>query len=178
MFSIVGPPHTHTTSHAQYYAYVLMLFSFPANSSSLILLSSGFMAGKNKTSLILFESVRNIVSLSIPMPHPPVGGKPYSRAVQKPSSINIASSSPDALSLDCCSNRDLCTAGSFNSVYALQISFLQQKSSNRSVNPFSERCHLAVINECIYKLARRFGAKYGEGAVVIIQHVRAAFCLY
>ena len=34
--------------------------------------------------------------LSIPIPQPPVGGKPYSRAVQKFSSRNMASSSPEA----------------------------------------------------------------------------------
>lgn len=48
--------------------------------------------------LILAESVRNMVNLSIPIPHPPVGGKPYSRAVQKFSSIICASSSPASLS--------------------------------------------------------------------------------
>ena len=126
------------------YPHVDKVSIFLANSSSLVLLSSGFIAGKNKTSLMLFESVRNIVIRSIPMPHPPVGGKPYSSAVQYPSSINIASSSPDFLSATCCSNLDLCTMGSFNSVYALQISFLQQNSSNRSVSPDSERCHLAT----------------------------------
>ena len=47
---------------------------------------------------MLFESVRNIVSLSIPIPQPAVGGRPYSRAVQKFSSTNIASSSPASLS--------------------------------------------------------------------------------
>lgn len=39
-----------------------------------------------------------MVILSIPRPHPAVGGRPYSRAVQKFSSTNIASSSPAALS--------------------------------------------------------------------------------
>ena len=47
---------------------------------------------------MLFESVKNIVSLSIPNPHPPVGGNPYSKAVQKFSSTYIASSSPASLS--------------------------------------------------------------------------------
>ena len=37
--------------------------------------------------LIFAESVRNMVSLSMPRPHPPVGGRPYSSAVQKFSSI-------------------------------------------------------------------------------------------
>ena len=32
---------------------------------------------------MLFESVKNIVSLSIPIPQPPVGGRPYSSAVLK-----------------------------------------------------------------------------------------------
>ena len=62
--------------------------------TSYVLGSSGFMAGKKSTSLMLLESVRNMASLSMPMPHPPVGGSPYSRAVQKFSSMNIASSSP------------------------------------------------------------------------------------
>lgn len=30
-----------------------------------------------RNTLILFESVRNMASLSIPRPHPPVGGRPY-----------------------------------------------------------------------------------------------------
>jgi hypothetical protein len=48
--------------------------------------------------LILLESVKNIVKRSMPRPQPAVGGKPYSNAVQKFSSINCASSSPAALS--------------------------------------------------------------------------------
>ena len=51
-----------------------------------------------KQTLILLESVRNMVNLSIPRPQPAVGGRPYSSAVQKFSSTNIASSSPAALS--------------------------------------------------------------------------------
>ncbi|GIL98892.1 hypothetical protein Vretimale_4224 [Volvox reticuliferus] len=46
------------------------------------------------TSLILHVSVRSMVIRSTPKPQPPVGGKPYSNAVQKFSSMNIASSSP------------------------------------------------------------------------------------
>ena len=49
---------------------------------------------------MLFESVKNMASLSIPIPHPAVGGNPYSNAVQKLSSTNIASSSPAALSCE------------------------------------------------------------------------------
>jgi hypothetical protein len=40
-----------------------------------------------------------MVRRSMPMPQPAVGGSPYSRAVTKPSSTNMASSSPAALSL-------------------------------------------------------------------------------
>jgi hypothetical protein len=63
------------------------------------------MAGKSKTSLMLLVSVKNMVIRSRPQPQPPVGGSPYSRAVQKFSSIICASSSPRALSPACCSNR-------------------------------------------------------------------------
>lgn len=52
------------------------------------------------TTLILLESVRNMVRRSIPMPHPAVGGRPYSSAVQKVSSMNMASSSPSALACE------------------------------------------------------------------------------
>lgn len=48
--------------------------------------------------LMFCESVNNIASLSMPIPQPPVGGNPYSRAVQNVSSKAIASSSPDCLS--------------------------------------------------------------------------------
>ena len=40
----------------------------------------GFMVGKNNTSRIEAASVKSIISLSIPMPKPPVGGIPYSNA--------------------------------------------------------------------------------------------------
>jgi len=40
----------------------------------------------------------------------------------------------------CWANLSLCTTGSFNSVYALQISFLHTNSSNRSVSPGIDRC--------------------------------------
>uniref|UniRef100_A0A2M4DCW7 Putative secreted protein n=1 Tax=Anopheles darlingi TaxID=43151 RepID=A0A2M4DCW7_ANODA len=101
--------------------------------------SSGFIAGNSSTSLMLLQSVRNMVNRSIPIPQPPVGGSPYSRAVQKFSSTSWASSSPAALSAACCSNRSRCTAGSFNSVYALHTSFFITNSSNRSVMPVSAR---------------------------------------
>ena len=48
---------------------------------------------------MLLESVKNMATRSMPMPQPAVGGRPYSSEVQKPSSRNMASSSPEALSL-------------------------------------------------------------------------------
>merc|ERR1712142_594101 len=56
---------------------------------------------------MLLLSVRNMVSRSIPIPHPAVGGSPYSREVQKFSSTHCASSSPAALSAACNSNLSL-----------------------------------------------------------------------
>ena len=44
-------------------------------------------------SLILVVLVRRAVSLSRPHPQPAVGGRPYSRAVQNPSSGSILSGS-------------------------------------------------------------------------------------
>ena len=46
----------------------------------------GFIVGKSITSLMVALSVKSITSLSTPIPSPPVGGKPYSRAVIKSSS--------------------------------------------------------------------------------------------
>ena len=48
--------------------------------------SDGFIAGKRRTSLIVALFVRNMAKRSIPQPHPPVGGRPYSMATQKSSS--------------------------------------------------------------------------------------------
>ena len=42
---------------------------------------SGFMVGKKSTSRIEALSVRSMTSRSMPMPRPPVGGMPYSRAL-------------------------------------------------------------------------------------------------
>ncbi len=41
---------------------------------------SGRICGNNTTSRMLGESVSNITKRSMPMPQPPVGGKPYSMA--------------------------------------------------------------------------------------------------
>mmetsp|Transcript_42481 Transcript_42481/g.51544 ORF Transcript_42481/g.51544 Transcript_42481/m.51544 type:complete len:206 (+) Transcript_42481:302-919(+) len=79
----------------------------------------------------------------MPIPHPPVGGNPYSSALQKFSSCCCASSSPLSLSFIWSMKRSLCTTGSFNSVYALHTSFVATNSSNRSVRPGLDLCHFA-----------------------------------
>ena len=43
--------------------------------------SSGFIVGNRSTSRMDAASVRNMTRRSIPMPTPPVGGRPYSIAV-------------------------------------------------------------------------------------------------
>ena len=63
--------------------------------------NNGFIVGNNSTSLIEAESVSNIINLSIPIPNPPVGGRPISKAVTKSSSIIFASSSPASLASTC-----------------------------------------------------------------------------
>ena len=67
-------------------------------SSVLLPVSIGFIVGNKRISLIVLAFVNNITSLSIPIPIPPVGAIPYSRAIMKSSSIILASSSPLALS--------------------------------------------------------------------------------
>ena len=88
------------------------------------------------------------------------GGKAY--ASTNASSIPCASSSPCSFCFSyglcgqhasfsrakrrrhtCSSNLKRCSNGSFNSVYALQISFPHKNPSNRSHRPGRERCHLA-----------------------------------
>lgn len=57
-----------------------------------------YVERKMENTLMFCESVNIIASLSIPNPQPPVGGNPYSRAIQNVSSNAIASSSPDCRS--------------------------------------------------------------------------------
>jgi len=52
--------------------------------------------GKRITSRRFGASARTMVSRSIPIPRPPVGGMPYSRALRKSSSMGWASASPCA----------------------------------------------------------------------------------
>jgi hypothetical protein len=86
-----------------------------------------------RTSLIFAESVKNMTRRSIPRPHPPVGGRPYSRLARQLISciqytktpahalINVsstpwASSSPASFCLVCSSNLSLWSNGSLSSV--------------------------------------------------------------
>ena len=62
--------------------------------------ANGFIVGNSKISLIDAWSVSNIINLSKPIPSPPVGGKPYSKAFTKSVSIIFASSSPASLALN------------------------------------------------------------------------------
>jgi len=57
---------------------------------------------KEGETFMFCESVNIMVRRSIPNPQPPVGGNPYSRAVQNVSSKAMASSSPDCRSLKQC----------------------------------------------------------------------------
>mmetsp|Transcript_7120 Transcript_7120/g.17867 ORF Transcript_7120/g.17867 Transcript_7120/m.17867 type:complete len:230 (-) Transcript_7120:1572-2261(-) len=83
---------------------------------SAICSSEGFMAGNNRTSLMLFVLERNMVRRSMPRPNPPVGGNPCSRAVTKESSSTMASSSPALPALACSKKSSRWTTGLFNSV--------------------------------------------------------------
>ena len=96
--------------------------------------SSGFIVGNRRTSLIEGAPVRSMTSLSTPMPRPPVGAMPYSRAQRKSSSTPQASSSPIALSLACASKRSRWSMGSLSSENAFACSRPRTKSSKRSVS--------------------------------------------
>jgi len=61
--------------------------NYSSASSSWTLSSLGRIVGKSITSRIDAESVKNITNRSIPIPSPPVGGSPYSKAWTKSSSI-------------------------------------------------------------------------------------------
>ena len=69
-----------------------------SNCNIVVILYEHIKIKQYKLTLMLLESVRNIDTLSMPIPQPLVGGNPYSNATQKPSSTCCASSSPAALS--------------------------------------------------------------------------------
>ena len=70
----------------------------------------------------------------MPMPIPPHGGRPYSTARRKSSSIGCASTSPAARLAACSSKRCRWSTGSVSSVKALAYSRPRMISSNRSTN--------------------------------------------
>ena len=105
--------------------------------------SRGFIVGKSMTSRMESQPVRSMTQRSMPMPRPPVGGMPYSRAFMKSLSIMPASSSPLARSSTCFSKRWRWSMGSLSSEKALPISLRQMNSSNRSVRRGSRGDRLA-----------------------------------
>ncbi len=103
----------------------------------------GFIVGNNKTSLIESLSVSSITNLSSPIPKPPVGGKPYSRAVTK-SSSTLALVGPAFLRCSTClTKRSFWSIGSFSSENAFPNSQQEMKYSNLSVNAGSSDFLLA-----------------------------------
>lgn len=107
-------------------------FFHPANKSRANIYSfNARIVGKASTSRIWPEPVRIWTTRSTPIPHPAVGGKPYSSALQKAWSIGCASSSPFSLSVCCFVNLSRCCVGSFNSSYAFTISLPTTNSSKR-----------------------------------------------
>ena len=58
-----------------------MVFSFPNVYIMRFYWSKGFIVGKSSTSRMEAESVSSMTRRSTPKPRPPVGGRPYSRAV-------------------------------------------------------------------------------------------------
>ena len=71
--------------------------------------------GNAITSFIVFDPVRNIIILSIPIPKPPVGGIAVSIAIANSSSIGLAVSRPPLSFSAWSCNNIRCLNGSFNS---------------------------------------------------------------
>ena len=103
----------------------------------------GFMVGNRITSRMESLPVRSMTHRSMPMPRPPVGGRPYSKAVRKSSSIISVSSFPLARSSTCFWKRWRWSMGSLSSEKALPISLRQMNSSKRSVSRGSLGLRLA-----------------------------------
>ena len=74
-----------------------------------------FIVGKRMTSRMVLEFVSSITQRSMPIPMPPVGGMPYSKAVRKSSSSISASSSPRSRCSACLTKRSRWSMGSFSS---------------------------------------------------------------
>ena len=97
--------------------------TFFGDTSAFLSAPTGFMVGKRIISRMLGASVISMMTLSMPMPSPPVGGRPTSSALTKSISIGCASSSSPASSCACCSAKRLYwSIGSFSSEKPLQIS--------------------------------------------------------
>ena len=64
-----------------YLRHHLHRFAVPLSLWERLFQSTGFIVGNSRTSRIEAASVRNMTRRSMPMPTPPVGGRPYSMAV-------------------------------------------------------------------------------------------------
>ncbi len=79
------PTYICPSSRASSWARLMTLRAFSVNLSNMVVctpyaVTSGRMCGKGSTSRMEGWSVRSIAMRSMPMPMPPVGGMPYSRA--------------------------------------------------------------------------------------------------
>ncbi len=79
-------PFPHVSVIPSCFCHSLMFLSFPRKRESTFQIAlssdpaSGFNSGNKITSRIVGESVKSIISRSMPMPRPPAGGIPYSSA--------------------------------------------------------------------------------------------------
>src|SRR5439155_72553 len=89
-------------------------------------------AGKRITSRIASLPVMAIVSRSIPIPQPPVGGIPYESASTKSGSPGSDSSAPASRSASCIATRCACSSASLSSLNAFANSIPATTHSNRS----------------------------------------------
>ena len=89
---------------------------------------SGLSCGNKITSRMEVELVKSITSRSIPIPSPPAGGIPYSRAQRKSSSTVLSV----PITYFCFVRRSRCSNGSFKSENAFATSSCPTKSSKRS----------------------------------------------
>src|SRR4051794_19134727 len=91
-------------------------------------------AGNRITSRIASLPASTIVSRSIPIPQPPVGGMPYESASTKSGSPGSASSAPASRSASCIAKRWACSSASFSSLNALANSIPPTTASKRSTS--------------------------------------------
>ena len=123
-----------------------MMVQPKANNLVAVLLAILFQAlsnGNNITSLMDLLSVKIMTSLSTPMPSPPAGGIPCSRALIKSKSIFPVCLSSSSVLDACCLNLDIWSFGSISSENAFATSSPPIKSSNLSVSSGFFGCFLA-----------------------------------